>query len=144
LRIGVNIEMSALRIGLDKAGPEFSRQNKKLLWLLEALIKCNIIYLASHPNTPLLYSSGVRYQREPRGKEEWQDIPSALKLLRGDCEDLAAWRAAELRQRGVFARGHLKWFHSRDVNLTLYHVQVKLPDGSIEDPSRKLGMKGRS
>jgi hypothetical protein len=144
LRIAINLEMSALRVGLAKAGPEFSRQNKKLLWLLEALIKCNMIYLASHPRTPLLYASGVRYQREPRGKEEWQDIPGCLKLMRADCEDLAAWRTAELRHRGIFAKGHLKWFHSGAVNITLYHVQVKLPDGSIEDPSKRLGMKGRS
>lgn len=144
MRISINIEMSALRDGLTKAGPEFSRQNKKLLWLLEALIKCNLIYLASNPKTPLLYSSGVRYQREPRSREEWQDIPTALKLTRADCEDLASWRVAELRHRGINARAHLKWFHSRKVNLTLYHVQVKLPDGTIEDPSAKLGMKGRS
>jgi hypothetical protein len=144
LRIGINIEMSALRVGLAKSGPEFSRQNKKLLWLLEALIKCNSIYLASNPKTPLLYASGVRYQREPRGQEEWQDIPTIMKLQRGDCEDLAAWRAAELRTRGVFAKGHLKWYHSRSALVTLYHVVVKLPDGSIDDPSKRLGMKGTS
>lgn len=136
--------MSALRIGLERSGPEFSKQNKKLLWLLEALIKCNLIYLASHPLTPELYKSGVRYQREPRGKEEWQDIPTALKLLRGDCEDLAAWRVAELRYKGIFAKGHLKWYHSKSAIVTLYHVLVKHPDGTIEDPSKRLGMKGRA
>lgn len=133
--------MSALQVGLDRSGPEFSKQNKKLLWLLEALIKCNLIYLEGHPDTPLLYDSGVRYHREPRGQEEWQDIPLCLQLKNGDCEDLASWRAAELRHQGTYAKAHLKWFHDRASNLTLFHVQVKLPDGSIEDPSKKLGMK---
>jgi hypothetical protein len=142
LRIGINIEMSALQIGLDRSGPEFSKQNKKLLWLLEALIKCNLIYLNGHLDTPLLYDSGVLYHREPRGEEEWQDIPTCLNVLRGDCEDLAAWRAAELRQQNIYAKAHLKWFHNREVNLTLFHVQVKLPDGTIDDPSKVLGMKG--
>ena len=140
----MQIEMSALRVGLAAAGPEFSKQNKKLLWLLEGLIRCNMVYLDSHPHTPSLYTSGVRYQREARGQEVWQDIPNCIQLRRGDCEDLAAWRVAELRQRGIHARGHLKWFHKPSIKITMYHVEVRLPDGSIEDPSKKLGMKGRS
>ncbi len=147
MRITFNIEMSALRVGLRKSGgEEFSRQNKKLLWLLEALIKCNMIYLASHPQTPQLYRSGVRYQRELHNQEEWLDIPGILKIRAGDCEDLAAWRVAELRHQGVAAKGRLKWYHKPGAqnNITLYHVQVLLPNGVIEDPSRQLGMRGRS
>lgn len=140
--ITFKIDMSAARIGHDSLD-EFGRQNKKLLWLLEALVKCNRIYLASHPSTPPLYQAGVRYQQEPKGHEDWCDIHHVMRQGWGDCEDLCAWRIAELRQSGVPAKGRLKWFKapSRIGRATMYHVQVYLPEGRIEDPSRQLGMR---
>jgi hypothetical protein len=135
--------MSALRIGAAKAGRDFSQNNKKLLWLLEALVKCNMIWLESHPKAPKLYSSGVRYEHE-EGTEEWLDIPNILKEGWGDCEDLAAWRIAELRSAGIKAKGYLRWLNRPSEKITLYHVQVLLPDGTIDDPSKRLGMRGES
>lgn len=86
---------------------------------------------------PRIYDAGVRYQREdPRRREEWRTIPEVLARGEGDCEDLAAWRAAELvasgedpRARPVLRRTGTGW-----------HVVVARGDGSVEDPSRILGM----
>lgn len=85
---------------------------------------------------PPLYESGVRYRREPRGRERWQLAPTTASLGYGDCEDLATWRAAELRlDHGIPAYAAVYRAGPR-----LLHVVVRFPDGSIEDPSRILGM----
>lgn len=107
--------------------------------LLEALTRADQLYLRENPATPALYASGVRYQREPEGEEVWQGIAETLVQRWGDCEDLATWRTAELRMRGVRAN---PCFTSRvrADGVLVYHIMVKWPDGSIEDPSRKLGM----
>lgn len=100
----------------------------------------NEAWLRSHPNTPRLYESGVRYRREPPGREEWEPIPIVLQKRHGDCEDLASWRAAELRVSGEDEGARVHVYQSAP---TTWHVVVKRGDGSIEDPSRKLGMRGR-
>lgn len=106
--------------------------------LIESLVSRNMVYLKNNPKTPLLYSSGVVYASEFT-QQEWQDIPRTLKLKHGDCEDLASWRIAELRIQGINAKPHIIW---NAVNNAFYfHVQVKHPDGSMEDPSVRLGMK---
>lgn len=141
--ITLRVDMAALRVGIKKAGrTEFSKQNRKLLWFLEALTRCNVLWLETHPSAVELYRSGVRYRQE-KDTEAWLDIPHVLENGWGDCEDLAAWRVAELRNRGVKAKPYLKWYSHPDQGITLYHVLVKLPNGTIEDPSKMLGMKGR-
>lgn len=86
---------------------------------------------------PPLYKAGVRYMLEPNGKEEWQLPADALRTKRADCEDLACWRVAELWLQGEpGARVFLK-----RVNPRLRHIQVLRADGTIEDPSRALGMR---
>jgi hypothetical protein len=108
--------------------------------LVEALVAANVAFLEAFPRTPLLYESGVRYVEEPRGRDDWQDIPETLSRDKtGDCEDLAAWRIAELRVRGEPARPAIRAGMLRGV-LT-YHVRVRRADGTVEDPSRKLGMR---
>lgn len=86
---------------------------------------------------PPLYESGARYQREPMGRERWQTARETARRKLGDCEDLAAYRVAELWRRGIKARVHVKV-----VRPGLMHIQVLLPNGKIEDPSQRLGMKG--
>lgn len=126
--------------------------NKALSALLSTLIYVNQNFLRAHPETPLLYQSGVRYIREQMGRtgcpgitpEQWADVPVILRDGGADCEDLACWRVAELRERfGIEARA---FFYYRRVapNKTLYHIQVQHPDGTIEDPSALLGMNGRA
>lgn len=87
---------------------------------------------------PPLYLSGVRYRREREGKEDWLGPVDAMRLGYADCEDLVAWLVAELRERGVAAEPHI--YSPRP---GLIHCVVRLPDGTIEDPSRKLGMGGK-
>lgn len=104
--------------------------------LLQAMVDLNRRYLREHW-TPL-YSSGVYYQRERRGSEQWATIPIVRRRGYGDCEDLACWRAAELQEQGSGARAIALERPRR--NGRLYHVVVRLPNGRIEDPSRRLGM----
>ena len=70
------------------------RKGRILGCLLNALAESCFAYLEQHPHTPRLYQSGVRYEEEPPGRDEWQDIPDTIARRTGDCEDLAAWRIA--------------------------------------------------
>ena len=114
--------------------------------LLEALTAANVAYLLIHPHTPNLYESGVRYEQEPDGRDDWQDIPDTIARRNGDCEDLASWRMAELRVRWRDTKS--TWHitvddipnHAGEL-VTTYHIQIRRPDGRIEDPSRQLGMR---
>jgi hypothetical protein len=84
---------------------------------------------------PPLYTAGVRYSRvDPN--ERWQLPSETFARRRGDCEDLAAWRAAELRLRGEPATVGVRRTGPR-----VLHAVVVRADGTIEDPSRKLGMR---
>lgn len=115
-------------------------KERALLAMLEALIAANESFLTGHPTTPALYASGVVYVEEPPGRDHWQDIPRTLELREGDCEDLACWRVAELRVRGLeYARPYVR--HQILGSRVLYHVAVLRTDGAIEDPSKKLGMR---
>lgn len=88
--------------------------------------------LWGRPLPPLL-RSGVVYRREASGHERWLLPHEVMARGAGDCEDLAAWLAAELRLKGVpaefavVASGPGRW-----------HAVVKMPDGRIADPSRLL------
>lgn len=114
--------------------------------LLDALTMADVAYLLAEPHTPNLYESGVRYVEEPAGRDEWQDIPDTIERRTGDCEDLAAWRVAELRVRF----NEPEATHRITVDelpdgqgrlVTTYHIAVLRKDGSTEDPSRRLGMR---
>jgi hypothetical protein len=109
----------------------------------------NIAWLRAYPQTPMLYNADVIYKPEKRKEgsgrvieygEEWQTIPWVLYRGYGDCEDLGAWRAAELNQR--FGIRALPWIKVRRMPNGFWraHVVVKWPNGQIEDPSAKLGM----
>jgi hypothetical protein len=90
---------------------------------------------ATRARIPSLYSGKIRYCREPRGSERWQTALETSELGCGDCEDLVAFRCAELMAQGIKARPKVL-----TINPTLRHVVVRWPDGRIEDPSKKLGM----
>lgn len=123
---------------------------------LEALVSMDERYLRAHPQTPRLYDAGVRWQAEGKNEctgrpaEEWDAIPIVLERGWGDCEDLAAWRAAELRVRDGFPRARAFAVRSGTMHVAgigtvgLIHILVSR-DGScrldaIEDPSQRLGM----
>ena len=86
-------------LDLFKGPEEQEVSHQALRTLLMALMYVDIAWLKANPQAPLLYESGVRYEEEPPGQEDWQDVPTCLRMKVGDCEDLACWRAAELRVR---------------------------------------------
>jgi hypothetical protein len=108
---------------------------------LKALTLHDIDWLRLHPETPSIYTSGVRYEEEPPGQDDWADIAECLRLRKGDCEDFGCWRAAELRVKHRIAAGPVSTRRNRPRGGLLYHIQTKYPDGRVEDPSRRLGMR---
>lgn len=104
-----------------------------------AMWQLNCYYLRAYRELRAvhLYDSGVVYEREPRGPEQWQTIPILYATRRGDCEDLAAARAAELTVAGVPARPLVL---EVPADKPLWHVIVQYQDGRLDDPSRVLGM----
>ena len=105
--------------------------------LLAGYARAARVLLARRP-LPWLYDARVRYQREPRGRERWQLPHETFRVRVGDCEDLSIWRAGELQRAGVDA-----WPLVYRTGRRQLHVVVALPDGTIEDPSRVLGMGRR-
>jgi len=109
---------------------------RRLNVLVRALTALNVQYLREHPSTPLLKASGVRYATQPIGCERFLTIPTILQRGNADCDQLAPWRAAELREHfGIKALPEVKQMGEK-----LWHVYVRLPDGRVEDISAHLGM----
>lgn len=104
---------------------------------LAGLTAYNAEWLRAHPSAPALYASGVRYEREAKGRESWQTLPDLLASGRGDCEDLACARAGELQATGEDPDAYAE---ARHVRAGLWHIVVVRGDGTTEDPSRALGM----
>lgn len=110
-----------------------------ILAALEALT-CIDQWQIRSKRLPRLYEAGVRYRPERRGwpnpgVERFQSIQEVLTMGHGDCDDLACARAAELREYdGIHARPMLVKSKAG------YHAFTLLPDGSVEDPSARLGM----
>lgn len=110
----------------------------------ESAVLVNRVFLSDNPSTPTLYTSGVRYVNEPLGSiDELVDIPAIIKRGWGDCFHLASWRVAELRQMGedkATIKLTFKRVSRNGRKGRLFHVLVRRQDGSLEDPSRLLGM----
>jgi hypothetical protein len=88
---------------------------------------------------PPLYSTGVKYTREPGGAEIWQTWRFVYSTKKADCEDLACARTAELWADGeTAARPEVRRITER-----LRHIVVRRADGTMEDPSLILGMHER-
>jgi hypothetical protein len=104
--------------------------------LVRALTALNMLYLRAHPRAPLMHKSGVVYQTQPGGCERFKTVPAILAAGNADCDQLAPWRAAELRVRyGIRAMPEV-----RRMSKNLWHVYVRYPDGRVEDVSARLGM----
>lgn len=151
------------KLGLFGNEAERAASERVLTKALELLLTANVEYLRLHPETPGIYQAGVRYKREPlrnqewlrirvplpgggeriaifpRPPEEWKTAPYCIDDRFADCEDLACWLAAQrIVRNGINAR---PTFTFRNYgNVSVYHIIVQYPDGTTEDPSRKLGM----
>lgn len=133
----------SLRLSSFDALPEWARI-EIILRTLEALTVTNIAYLTSYP-VPPLYRSGVRYlERVPCVDGEcWQDAALTYKTQAGNCKELSSWRVAELIIAGEDARHRVtrtSVTREHDGIVVTYHVTVRRGNGTIEDPSRLLGM----
>lgn len=118
--------------------------------ILEALVIIDQLYIRTH-KVPRLYDSRVRYENEPVNTaklggidrryriEDFAAIPAVIERGWGDCDDLAPWRCAELREAGEKAKIRIQWKRTRSGG-KLFHIVVRREDGSIEDPCAKLGM----
>lgn len=105
--------------------------------------------LVRFPQIPSLYGSGVRWARDvcraPNVPGACERFLSPLDVLKegriGDCDDLAPWRAAEI----ILGRGTPRDRAARAVAIPApgvgYHALVKLGNGMMEDPSKRLGMR---
>lgn len=104
---------------------------------LEGMVALNCAIILDQ-DLPSVYEV-ARYRREPPGREVWKHAALVVRDGLGDCEDLAAYRAAELRVRDGEAA-------TVDVIRTgprTLHAVVRRADGEVEDVAKKLGMKGR-
>jgi hypothetical protein len=80
---------------------------------------------------------GIRWRPEPPGDEHFDHAKMVMGRKWGDCDDLAPWHAASLRNSGedkqakaiVVKSGPKRW-----------HAVVKRGDGRIDDPSKRAGM----
>jgi hypothetical protein len=160
------------RVAMFRDERDQARSQYVLLFLMEALTRTNqsllrhaegLKKLGLGETLPLLYRSGLHYEREPPGQEHWPDIVNLLGETDGpgkypgpwgDCEDLACYRVGELREApahrdpetgqifrgGVKAMPFAKWRRGSEGQFN-YHALVLRPDGKIEDPSLVLGMR---
>lgn len=155
--------MTTPRVILTLPDTDDAERFLPLVILLESLTRINEYHLVRGLTMgrpyPRLYDTEVVYKEEKPGREDWPDIPKIIANGWGDCEDLAAWLAAERRvYDGIAAEPVIKWkwiptkelvaagYHRhgklpRD-GIWLVHCLVRLPDGTIEDPSKALGMGG--
>lgn len=121
--------------------PQLDRRTLALF--CELLTELDAQYLADHPETPLLYESGVWYEPDEDAimgePESWRSIPwvivDAKRGKGADCKRLAAWRTAEARVRHGFSRAVCDSTVTWGGDRWLYHVFTDLGDGTQEDPS---------
>lgn len=125
-----------MKVTLD-LGPDVT----KWIEFLKDMVKRNI-RIIKNDNLPSIYDAGIEYKQENRGEENWRTADQVFSDGYGDCEDLAAYRAAELQLAGIDAQPEIipiKITNSR----RSYHARVRLPDGSVDDPSITLDPRFR-
>jgi len=134
------------KIGYSKKevfGLNRPQSEKALLWILESMVNIARGELRNArlrgKKLPPLYRAGVRYERE-NGTENWKDPITVFEDGFGDCEDLAIWRTAELRNNHKAAKPYIRYRIDPVTGMYIYHVMVMRAGGKLEDPSRKLGM----
>jgi hypothetical protein len=110
--------------------------------LTDEIARENEVALRSDPRVPRLYESGVYYKMVLREGLTFVDLFEVLRKGYGHCQHLVGWRVAELRvrdgERG--AQPAVKWRHNARTKRIVFHVVVRRADGSVEDPSKLLGM----
>jgi len=110
--------------------------NRKLLEAAcEGLVAVNEVLLQRRP-LPSIYAPnmGITYRPDRSRPEKWLNAHEVFAKGGWDCQSLAAWRAAELRNAGdMDARVRVIRTGPRR-----FHAIVQRGDGRVEDPSRIL------
>lgn len=106
---------------------------------LEGLTGVNEVLMRRDPSIPPLYSTGALWEVRPGDPSElkWRYAPDVAGEGWGDCQDLSAYRAAELRVSGVDPKAHVRVYPT---GTNSYHAVVARGNGAVEDPSVILGM----
>src|SRR5580704_15741152 len=91
------------------------------------------------PDTPRDF--GIRWRPENMGDEHFDHAGIVMERKWGDCDDLAPWRAASLRETGEDAGAVAIAVPSGP---DMYHALVRRSDGSNDDPSVAAGMASKS
>jgi hypothetical protein len=121
-------------------GPEEPLLRQALNTLLAALTMIDMAEFRARPSMPPLYQSKVRYEGECGSQDDWQDAFTTHRLGKGDCEDLACLRAAELRVRqGVDVWPNVN-LQKTSIGGLSYHTKIAGPGGLFEDPAMRLGL----
>jgi hypothetical protein len=124
---------------------------KRMLWLMEGLCRVNQTHIRQFDEFkkrglvdrgyPPVYGSGLHYETE-KGTEIWPDIPSLLMGTMGkglypghwgDCEDLACYRVAELRE--------LPWHYERQAPWNKKKIEMADPRFPQGDKERAASAK---
>lgn len=126
-----------LRIQLD--GP---RDPKAFALLVRGLLAVIVVYNRALLRGGLqrLYETNTQYKEEKPGEDSFVDAATVVRRGHGDCAHLGAFRVAELLEDGEKASLRIKWGVQRRNKPRPFHVEVRREDGTIEDPSRILGM----
>ena len=84
---------------------------------------------------PDLYESGIKFAPEPNHGEFEEFALPWVTLARkwGDCDDLIIYRLAQIISEGTKAKVRCAFYGNE------MHVQIRHQNGSLEDPSQKLG-----
>jgi hypothetical protein len=124
----------ALAIVSGLFGPiSLERSETLALELLAWVTRANVAALEADPAIPSLETARPRYRPGLDRGETWLGLPAAAQRRVLDCEDLACWRAAELRRGGEDA-----WPALVRLPHNAYHVVVRRADGSHEDVAERF------
>jgi hypothetical protein len=107
---------------------------------LEAVTRLNEQMLAAG-EIPLFddaVKDGLRWAPEPPGDEHFDHGQKLVQRNKGDCDDIAPYKAATLRHTGEDPDARAEVYRSGP---TRWHAIVRRGDGSMDDPSRQAGMK---
>jgi hypothetical protein len=107
---------------------------------LEAVTRLNEQMLANGEIPPFdeAVKMGIRWAPEPPGAEHFDHGAKVLQRKKGDCDDMAPYKAATLRHTGEDPDACAEVYRSGP---TRWHAIVRRGDGSIDDPSRQAGMR---
>lgn len=103
---------------------------------LEGLTALDEVILRDGQAPASLYDTGAIYKTEPT--DIWRHAVDVAREKWGDCEDLSAYRAAELRVSGEDPAARVRTYPTGPHR---YHAIVVRGSGIVEDPSRVLGMR---